>query len=663
MSIKIIKSLAAAGLCAVVAATSAVTAFAADKAYAIAEIGDMNISLPDNYTAVQRGAAQDDPYFSLFGADYSTLMSEFQTNNIYLQGMDNTASIAVTVTMTETPESQGIGSYSLLSTDQLREIAQNFLGTPEYTACRMDEAGHEITWLSFDTKVNGRAGYLANTVYNGKSINISMERMGTDVNNDDFTVFEHIFRGVSFGGMNFVFSLLRQYWMYIAIGAALIVLIIVLIIVISKVRRNKRQKRETVSDNDRVLEELADKYKRKSNAQPQIDQTAQPVQRSQQPVRSEEPQGKYSDAQLAEILGEEISGDFPEALPEMTGEEPTPEEQTTETQPVSEPQTIEPIDTAEETVQEASEAEELPTDDITDDDDDFFAGANFETDEAYEEIEAAPVLRAEEVFEDGQPVEEPVEETEAALEEVSVEETSEEVSEEVPEEETSEEESEEVPGEAPEEESEEVSGEAPQAQTAEEPQEEDGEPDELEEYMNDEELVRQEAKSNKFKDSSDFFDEAPKRSTGVIHSRDIAEAEEYDVIGEVEKRADEVEKGAPEPKKKEKKNKKKGGGWKKFTAGVRYFFTHCGYFITNVKREIKRSRAKKKRQKAEEERRRRARERAARQRAAQQNGELVQVRSRGERRPQPSGQRRPSPSANRRPSPSTAKRRPPQKRR
>ena len=75
---------------------------------------------------------------------------------------------------------------------------------------------------------------------------------------------------------------------------------------------------------------------------------------------------------------------------------------------------------------------------------------------------------------------------------------------------------------------------------------------------------------------------------------------------------------------------------KKVGGSVKYFGVHCGYFCTNVYRMIKRKNAAKKRKKAEEirrEQRRRKEALARQQRERQANGELVQVRSRNDRRP------------------------------
>ena len=123
---------------------------------------------------------------------------------------------------------------------------------------------------------------------------------------------------------------------------------------------------------------------------------------------------------------------------------------------------------------------------------------------------------------------------------------------------------------------------------------------------------------------------------GVISSQEIEEAEEYDVIGEVEHRAEQIEQ---EP---EYEGERFSETMKKVGSGLKNFGTHCGYFATNVKRSIKRRRAINKRKKAEEERRQKQIERRRQQRAAQErrrdsNG-LVQVHSRDDRRP-PSGSR------------------------
>lgn len=149
--------------------------------------------------------------------------------------------------------------------------------------------------------------------------------------------------------------------------------------------------------------------------------------------------------------------------------------------------------------------------------------------------------------------------------------------------------------------------------------------DDFNEYTNDEDLVRQDAKHAKFKNSYDFFEEAPKKTMGVVSSKEIRDAEDYDVINEVEQRAAAVEKAGVNA------GKSVLNTLKAIGSGIKSFGKHCGYFATNVSRMIKHKRAAKKRKQAEEERRRRAKIRAEKQRVQKremQNGRLVQVHKR-----------------------------------
>ncbi len=174
------------------------------------------------------------------------------------------------------------------------------------------------------------------------------------------------------------------------------------------------------------------------------------------------------------------------------------------------------------------------------------------------------------------------------------------------------------------------------------------------EEVDDEELVRAKAKKNKFDSGYDFFDEAPKKSMGVIKSSDLRDAEDFDVIGEVERKAETVKQnalekennketeGEPNDKRSTEEvlanvGKNIGNALRGFAGGVKNFGIHCGYFCKNVSIMIKRKRAIAKRKKAEEERRERERQKAERARMRAERGEsdgLVQVHSRTDRRPQ-----------------------------
>ena len=119
-----------------------------------------------------------------------------------------------------------------------------------------------------------------------------------------------------------------------------------------------------------------------------------------------------------------------------------------------------------------------------------------------------------------------------------------------------------------------------------------------------------------------FLTKLPKSQWGVIKSSDLRDAEDVDVIGEVERKAETVKQnalekennketeGEPNDKRSTEEvlanvGKNIGNALRGFAGGVKNFGIHCGYFCKNVSIMIKRKRAIAKRKKAEEERRER----------------------------------------------------------
>lgn len=526
MSMKRLKKIAVMTLCVLICLFgSSVVCSAAQQRYTISELDDMVVFLPENMTAITRSSSATDKYFSVFGLDYDTTMQNFENGNIYLQGMDNMSGVTVTVTMTKTTESEGIGNYNMLSTEKLSEVTNNFLSQSEYTSCTPDNA-NDVVWLIFNADVNNNGtmikAYQANTIYDGMSINVTLQRNGGNVTAEDYSTFSSIVSSATFlkaESANLV--------PYIIIGAGVLTIIVIIILIVILKYAKKRMKK---NKNDKLIEELADKYTTRRNHS------------------AEYKNSDYEDIEIVSQNSFEEDGDF------LSGVE---SEEVKEYRP-------KPVNRAVE-----SEIDEILG--YTEKADEEFAK------EAFEKPEKVNVAEA------------PVEEKTAVESDLQQEET----------------------------ESENIADFS------------DFE-DEDEEYYNDEELVRQQSKRTKFVDSDDFFEEAPKKTMGVISSKEIRDAEDYDVINEVEKRVSEVEKTTPTVGEKVVKVLKNIGG------GLKSFGIHFGYFCTNVSRMIKRKNAQKKRQRAEEERRERARLRAARerqQRREMQNGGLVQVRSRNDRRP------------------------------
>ena len=560
---------------------SVLTCSAAPQRYTINEIDDMVIYLPDDMTAITRSSQNTDRYFSVFGLNYDTTMQNFKNGDIYLQGMDSMSSVTVTVTMTKTADSNSIGNYNLLEADKLSQVSSNFLSQSEYTSCTPDMSG-KIVWLNFDTNVtsNGLSirAYQANTVYDGMSVSITLQRNSGNVTPEDYATFTEIVSSVSFLKESSIGSMIP----YIIIGASVfvILLIIILIIIVKHIKKRRKKNR-----NDRILEELAGKYTSKRRSKPAQENSEYSVYEDEKFEESENDSEEEYRIDKTEIDSE----DFFKGVEQNENEDVKiykPSEREVDDSEIEEILNFKRMSDK----KAAAEAEESLAEVV------YSNSSHADKTEIEDTEESAEPETAEEA-----PTEEVKEKTDmvAELEDG-------------------------------------LFGEADE--------------NDEEDYNNDEELVREEAKRVKFRDSDDFFEEAPKKTMGVISSKDIRDAEDFDVINEVEERVKEVEKPSQNAGKSFVEAMKKVGG------GIKSFGVHCGYFCTNVSRMIKRKHAMKKRQKAEEERRERARQRAERQRAQRremENGGLVQVHSRSERRPaqnrRPVQQRRPS-SQQRRPS-------------
>ena len=639
----VLKRVVTLAVCAVTVLCGVFACAGATNDYEIPQIDDMTLSMPDGMSAITRDSKSTDKYFSVFGIDYETTMKSFENGNIYLQGMDSMSSVILTVTMTKNENSENVANYAQLSSSELTNIRNNFLNSEEYKSCTPDQQ-EKVVWLVFDATAQSSDGnvktFVANTVYDGMNINITMQRTEGDVTAVDYDTFSKIVSSVKFSDLPFSKGIIP----YIIIGGgALIVILIILIIIFAiRIRKHKKAKK-----NNAILEELASKYKlgdkdgdydidnfddepkpekrskKKQRYAEEIEEEPAPEGRRYAPEviadydepdnsdydNSTSDNGYASDSEIDEIINSarayknELER---EAYKNNYGYE----ENSTEDEKKKEP-----------TAADTSKTESEKNDEIEKD--------NAETPEEYEDISSSsgPTLVIPEpehdLFETSEPDDIDREDN------ADVEETEEVSEKKHPLEKKVDEYANLIFG-------------------SDDPEEE------TEEEVDDEELVRSKAKKNKFDSGYDFFEEAPKKSMGVIKSSDLRDAEDFDVIGEVEKKAETVKQKALE----EEQNKENegqptdkksagevlanvgenvGNALKGFAGGVKNFSVHCGYFCKNVSRMIKRKRAIAKRKKAEEERRERERQKAERARLRAERGEsdgLVQVHSRTDRRPQ-----------------------------
>lgn len=611
MIAKNIKRIFTTFVCAALVVCTAFVCNAAGSKIQIEKLDNMTIQLPDDMLGITRDSKSTDKYFSVFGLDYDKTMSDFKSSDIFMQAMDNKATTTVTVTMTRNGDSEGIKNYKLLSEEKLYEVRDNFISQGEYISCTPDEAA-DLVWLMFDLNVSSGSdkikAYQANTVYDGMSINVTIQHNGGNVTSADYQTLKSILSTVTF---NSKADPNGDFTTYVYIGIIALVIILFIIVMIASKKAKKKNKK---SRNEKILRELTDKYKsdNKPARKPQnedimsIYKAYDEMKNSDTEISSgrkdddfddykdiDEEEVKVriyekptvSDAEIDAIVNESKArfkneGTDVEII-ETKAEKLEPEEVIADEieEAQEDLQTDEVVDTvAEDEPEKVGNTEETVTSNESEED---FESENYSDDEKYEDAAQSEISEADS------------EEDETQADEVT-----------------------------------EVSAE--EVDSA-----DDDETDEdIENDEEDEEELRREAEKNTaddFDEGYDFFEEKPRRIVGIIDvdSSDLKNAVDYDVLSEEEKRAVEVETATDNDKTENfVEIASKAGN------GIKNFFVHCGYFCTNVSRLVKRKYAAKKRKKAELERR--ERERMRRQQAAQRrdsNG-LVKVHSATQKRPQ-----------------------------
>lgn len=611
MIAKNIKRIFTTFVCAALVVCTAFVCNAAGSKIQIEKLDNMTIQLPDDMLGITRDSKSTDKYFSVFGLDYDKTMSDFKSSDIFMQAMDNKATTTVTVTMTRNGDSEGIKNYKLLSEEKLYEVRDNFISQGEYISCTPDEVA-DLVWLMFDLNVSSGSdkikAYQANTVYDGMSINVTIQHNGGNVTSSDYQTLKSILSTVTF---NSKADPNGDFTTYVYIGIIALVIILFIIVMIASKKAKKKNKK---SRNEKILRELTDKYKsdNKPARKPQNEDImsiykaydemknsdteissgrkdddfddCKDIDEEEVKVRTYE-KPTVSDAEIDAIVNESKArfkneGTDVEII-ETKAEKLEPEEVIADEieEAQEDLQTDEVVDTvAEDEPEKAENTEETVTSNESEED---FESENCSDDEKYEDAAQSEISEADS------------EEDETQADEVT-----------------------------------EVSAE--EVDSA-----DDDETDEdIENDEEDEEELRREAEKNTaddFDEGYDFFEEKPRRIVGIIDvdSSDLKNAVDYDVLSEEEKRAVEVETATDNDKTENfVEIASKAGN------GIKNFFVHCGYFCTNVSRLVKRKYAAKKRKKAELERR--ERERMRRQQAAQRrdsNG-LVKVHSATQKRPQ-----------------------------
>ncbi len=262
--------LASLALCVMMTAASVLTAFADGGTFVLEECGDLQITLPDNMSAVTRTSESTDRYYTRHNLSYVDVQRAFMEGEIYLQAMDNDNNVTLTLSCLDT-EAQ---DFDELSDSELSEVAGRFVSSinneVQYNTSTQDEAGIETPWIFFNMTVTDPDGnktrqYQATTVKNGKNITLTLYRNGGDVDLNDYQTLEAIARTVDMPGEPFY----QNKWFWIIAGCSLVVIIVLIIIISLAVKKSKSRK--TQDKNDKIIEELAGKYQKRPTGTPEDD--------------------------------------------------------------------------------------------------------------------------------------------------------------------------------------------------------------------------------------------------------------------------------------------------------------------------------------------------------------------------------------------------------
>lgn len=265
---KCLKSVGVGFIAFLLTVMSCVTVFGADNHFYIPEI-KMNIQLPEEMIAITRESPETDKYFSVFGLDYQSTMAQFESANIYLQGMYSDSSRVITVTSDSDNDSESIDNYNKLSDEQLVDVQKSFLSQPEYTSCNIQRY-NDYVYMDLQVKIQSEDAtvYAAqcNTVVNGNNITITLQpSQGSELTNVDYNIFGQVISSVDFSGRDSggLMGLAEEpvFWIAVICGAVVIGAILVVIISLRrKKRRIRAREMEKRAKNDEVLKQLATEY-------------------------------------------------------------------------------------------------------------------------------------------------------------------------------------------------------------------------------------------------------------------------------------------------------------------------------------------------------------------------------------------------------------------
>ncbi len=262
MSKKWTGRLLATAFCVLTAAASCMPGFAAGSQMVVKECDNLQLTLPDDMSAVTRSSEISDPYFKQHHLSYDAVMRDFRDGDSYLQAMDPEGSVTLTLSYLDTDAQD----FNEMSDEDIAEMGRSFLGgtdaVVQYSACTPDQADSGLVWLLLDMNAMDMSGtvsrqYQATTVYSGKNITLTLCRNNGSVTANDYAALAGVANSVK---ANRVFPWRRLIPIAIVVGS--VILLIILIKVGLRIAKSLKEsgKLSKKSENDKILEELFGKY-------------------------------------------------------------------------------------------------------------------------------------------------------------------------------------------------------------------------------------------------------------------------------------------------------------------------------------------------------------------------------------------------------------------
>ena len=173
---------------------------ALDDKYTFSDIG-MTLKIPKTLTVITKDSERTDEAFAKVGLDYDETITAFNAAHIYLQAFDPDGAFKITLTVTSDDNSESINNYSDISAQQREDILNTYLSDSMCTgAVEIKHGGNIYFDITLESGTEDAPLYIrqSNTVINGYNINLTLQKEGESILNEEAKVLTNIANSLTF---------------------------------------------------------------------------------------------------------------------------------------------------------------------------------------------------------------------------------------------------------------------------------------------------------------------------------------------------------------------------------------------------------------------------------------------------------------------------------